>query len=194
MLLDLRYHIITIVIIFTTLAIGILIGSTMVGNELIVQEQNNLISKLEEEFLSIRMKNQRFKEEVENLEGKLDDNLEFQEMILPLVVQGQLEGERILVTGTSNISQEMAEKLIQTLQLADIKQVEILQEQTDYSTDFDSVLYLDRESKEEFDMAQFNGKQIMIDSEQLESVSDLIEVVFQISSKDLENLRGVSFE
>ncbi|WP_408954633.1 copper transporter [Natroniella sp. ANB-PHB2] len=192
MLLDLRYHIITIVIIFTTLAIGILIGSTMVGNELIFQEQNNLISKLEEEFLSIRMKNQRFKEEVENLEGKLNDNLEFQEMILPLVVQGQLEGERILVTGISNISQEMEEKLIRTLQLADIKQVKILQDQNDYSADFDSILYLDREK--EFDVAETKGKQVRVDSEQLQSVSDLIEVVFQISSKDLENLRGVGFE
>ncbi|MCK8817533.1 copper transporter [Natroniella sulfidigena] len=194
MLLDLRYHIITIVIIFITLAIGILIGSTMVGNESIVQEQNNLISKLEEEFLSIRTKNQKFKQEVESLEDKLDNNLEFQEMILPLVVQGQLEGERILVAGTNNLSQKMEEKLIQTLQLADIKQVEILQNEIDQSIDFDSILYLDRELKEEFDLAEFNGKQVLVDSRDLESVSDLIKMVFQISSKELESLRGVNFE
>ena len=53
-MIDLRYHIATIVALFLALAAGILIGSTIVGDDLLVEQQKKSIDRLEEQFLSLR--------------------------------------------------------------------------------------------------------------------------------------------
>ena len=53
-MIDLRYHIATIIALFLALAVGILIGSTIVGDDLLVEQQKKSIDRLEEQFLSLR--------------------------------------------------------------------------------------------------------------------------------------------
>ena len=144
MLVDLRYHVITIVIIFVTLAIGILIGSSMVGNDLIVNEQKHLISNLEEDFKSLRTKNKEFSKEVNYLETRLADNINFQKMIMPLVVKEQLKDQSLLVVVGNNVDSELKNKIIKTLKLADVQGLEVIEDLTTIGekSDFTKVLLL----------------------------------------------------
>lgn len=195
MLVDLRYHIITVVIIFITLALGILIGSTMVGNELIVKEQKRLIDNLEGDFIALRNENGKFQREVNNLENRLANNLEFQKMILPVVVQGQLKEDKLLVVNGSDISLEIREKILEILdlaganyRLADAKKKETLNKA-------DKILVLgqlDNSLEKEFET--FSAEIIKINKGQLETVAGRIKMVFQLAAKDLARLRSVNFE
>ena len=197
MLVDLRYHIVTIVIIFVTLAIGILIGSTMVGNDLIIRKQKNLISRLEQDFTELRTENREFKAEISSLKERLTNNFQFQKMILPLVVEGQLEDKNLLLLAGDDISTEMKEKVIQTLNLAGVKKLKLTKDKITDNENINKVLLLGevkdkfkKEDEEEF----FKEKLIVIDAKQLNSISGLIKMVFQVAAKDLEKLRRVSIE
>ena len=57
MVMDLKYHIITIIALFITLTIGILIGSTIIGSDTIIEKQQNLINDLENDFKTLRKEN-----------------------------------------------------------------------------------------------------------------------------------------
>jgi hypothetical protein len=191
MLLDLRYHVITIVIIFVTLAIGILIGSSMVGNDLLVKEQKHLISNLEKDFKSLRTKNKEFSKEVNHLETRLADNINFQKMIMPLVVKEQLKDQNLLLVVGNNVNSNLKDKIIKTLKLADAKGLEIIEDLStiDERKDFTKVLLLG-DLNEEFNYpTDLRDKFIKIDSENIKNISGLIKLVFEVAAKDLPSVK-----
>ncbi|PRX26943.1 copper transport outer membrane protein MctB [Orenia metallireducens] len=190
MLVDLRYHVITIVIIFVTLAIGILIGSSMVGNDLIVNEQKHLISNLEEDFKSLRTKNKEFSKEVNYLETRLADNINFQKMIMPLVVKEQLKDQSLLVVVGNNVDSELKNKIIKTLKLADVQGLEVIEDLTTIGekSDFTKVLLLGDLDEGLNYPINLKEKSIKIDLQSIKSISGLIKLVFEVAAKDLPDL------
>ncbi|WP_027340036.1 copper transporter [Halonatronum saccharophilum] len=188
MLIDLRYHIITIVIIFVTLAIGILIGGSMVGNELISNEHKNLISQLEKEFDFLRNENQEFAQEVNSLEEKLAMNKEFQRVIMPLVLKEQLKEKRVLLVVEEGVTNNLKDRLLEAFRLADADFVEIIKKDEGIKdNDFDKVLLLGPTiSKEKIDYSNLKDKAIKVDGNQIESISGLIKLVFEVASKELD--------
>jgi hypothetical protein len=126
MVIDLRYQIVTTVIIFLTLGIGILIGSSMVGQEGMIKEQKRLISYLEEDFSQLRKNNHRFQQRVQTLEKKLEKNNEFQKKIFPLVIKDRIEGSKVLIVYSGRNSDEVNEKVIklnEILKIAGSKEI-----------------------------------------------------------------------
>lgn len=190
MLVDLRYHVITIVIIFVTLAIGILIGSSMVGNDLIVNEQKHLISNLEDDFKSLRTKNKEFSKEVNYLETRLADNINFQKMIMPLVVKEQLKDQSLLVVVGNNVDSELKNKIIKTLKLADVQGLEVIEDLTTIGekSDFTKVLLLGDLDEGLNYPINLKEKSIKIDLQSIKSISGLIKLVFEVAAKDLPDL------
>lgn len=113
-MIDLRYHIASIVAIFLALALGILIGSTIVGDNLIVEQQKKMIDNLEEQFYALRES-----EEVltaENLrQGKIISNYEnySQTLVSPLVA-GKLQDMQIgvVISGDNDLPAGMINALV----------------------------------------------------------------------------------
>ncbi|SJZ85258.1 copper transporter [Selenihalanaerobacter shriftii] len=151
MVIDLRYQIITVVIIFLSLGIGILIGSSMVGEEGVIKEQKRLISRLETDFNQLRQNNQQFQNQVQSLQEKLETNHKFQEKILPLVIKDKINGSKVLVVYNNDDFKEKAAKMKQILRIAGsdkitIKTVNNLKENSKIET-YDYLICL---GKEEF--------------------------------------------
>ncbi|GAB6099000.1 hypothetical protein JCM16358_08790 [Halanaerocella petrolearia] len=194
MLIDLRYHIITVMIIFITLGIGILIGSTMVGNDLLIKQQQNLINNLENNLVNLRTQNSSFKTKIEELEGKLASNLKFQKTLLPLVVKGQLKNKKLLVVTGKNINSDLKQKVINTLQLANINQLEVVNNKINFEKEFNEVLIVGKVSNDIKREYSQQKQTITVGTKQLQNISGLIKLVLQLASKDLSQLRGVNFE
>lgn len=62
---DIRYHIIALVASFLALGIGVLVGSMLGGDEVLVREQKQIIDRLEEDFKYLRQENQQTRKEIE---------------------------------------------------------------------------------------------------------------------------------
>jgi len=190
MLVDLRYHVITIVIIFVTLAIGILIGSSMVGNDLIVNEQKHLISNLEEDFKSLRTQNKEFSKEVNYLETRLADNINFQKMIMPLVVKEQLKDQNLLLVVGDNVNPDLKDKIIETLKLANAQGIEVIKDLNNLGEkrDFTKVLLLGDLDEGLNYPINLKEKSIKIDLQSIKNISGLIKLVFEVAAKDLPSV------
>lgn len=57
MIVSYKYHLVSLAAVFLALAAGILIGSNLVGSEAIVQQQNSLVTRLEQDFKKLRLEN-----------------------------------------------------------------------------------------------------------------------------------------
>lgn len=87
MIYDLRYHLFTIGAIFAALGIGILIGTTLPGDELLQKEQLKLIGKIESEITEQKIKNNELNSEIKFLKNEIKKKnelqLKFMQDILP---------------------------------------------------------------------------------------------------------------
>ncbi|ADL13229.1 copper transporter [Acetohalobium arabaticum] len=125
MVIDLRYQIVTTVIIFLTLGIGILIGSSMVGKQGIVTEQQKMINRLENDFDHLRRKNNRFQQKIISLQEKIEDNQQFQQELFPVVVDGIINDETVLVVHNKSNLGDKVDKLNSIFKLAGSKRITI---------------------------------------------------------------------
>lgn len=112
-MIDLRYHIASIVAVFLALALGILIGSTIVSDNLIVEQQKKMIDRLEEQFYALRdseavltAENQRQSKIISNYEN-------YSQTLSTSLINGKLEGLQIgvIITGDSDLPAGMINAL-----------------------------------------------------------------------------------
>jgi len=115
-MVDFKYHIVSIVAIFLALAMGILIGSTIVSNDVMVAQQQKIIDRLEEQFADLREHESTLMAE-DVKKSKMITNYEnFAQSILVPVVAGQLEGRNVAVVVSGG--QAIPSGIINTLTLA----------------------------------------------------------------------------
>lgn len=112
-MIDLRYHIASIIAVFLALAVGILIGSTIVGDDLLVDQQKKLIDRLEEQFYSLREQEKVLLEQNEFQANMLANYENYSQAMLPALVKERLNGMNvaIVVTGGSDIPAGMLNAL-----------------------------------------------------------------------------------
>ncbi|MCK8824743.1 copper transporter [Fuchsiella alkaliacetigena] len=202
MVIDIRYQIITTVIIFLTLAMGILIGSSMVGQEGVVEKQKELISHLEEDFLEIRSQNQQLQEEVQLLEGELESNREFQQQLFPLAVEDRLADKRALILYEEEELEDLAWDLTGILEMAGSEEVQIklresfegkLAEEADYY-----LVYLNHQDLNEeeldFDFKNQFKELIHFSEEDFKAKQALIESILKLDGAIDNKKRSVSFD
>lgn len=112
-MIDLRYHIATIIALFLALAVGILIGSTIVGDDLLVEQQKKSIDRLEEQFLSLR-EQEKILTEANIFQTNMLANYEnYNQALLPVLVKDRLKemNVAVVVSGGSDIPAGMLNSL-----------------------------------------------------------------------------------
>ena len=184
MLVDLKYHLVTIMALFITLAIGILIGSTIIGNDSIIQQQQNLISNLKKDFKMLRKENKNFKTEINNLEEKLALNLEYRRKILSFLLKDKLSGEELLIVNGHNIEDKLVTKIIKYLQLANPKKIESLTQAKLEQQKYSKIVILGQTNKQNYKKyCHTNTKVVSFSKVELKKFSKMIEKVLAIAQK-----------
>lgn len=116
MIIDLRYHIASLVAVFLALGIGILIGSTVLGNDTLARQQKQLTDKLMVQMEQLRQKNETVQARANALEIDNNTQKQFEKQVLPVLVQGRLAGYHLAIIETNSYG--FPDDLIATLRQA----------------------------------------------------------------------------
>lgn len=100
MIVDFKFHLVSIISVFLALAIGILVGSTMIGSDIIAQQQKEIVNKLEDDFSKLRKENINLHSQVQQLDNQLALDKQFQKLTLPLLLENRLIGHSIALVFT----------------------------------------------------------------------------------------------
>ncbi|TDD33221.1 copper transporter [Nonomuraea terrae] len=106
-MIDFRYHLVSIVAIFLALAVGIVLGTTLLEEPAVrsAQEMTAQLTKTKEEL----------RVEIDTLQGRQAGNDAFIDSATPELVAGDLTGQRVLLIetpGSSTAVRESAEKVL----------------------------------------------------------------------------------
>lgn len=103
MIVNYKYHIASLVAVFLALGIGIIIGSSVLGECLvrnIVAEQERLISRLEEDYDGLKSELNISRQEIKRQKAIIEDYQRYAEDTLPQILKDQLKGKKVaLVVG-----------------------------------------------------------------------------------------------
>jgi len=92
-----RYHVATLVAVFFSLFIGILVGSIIFQDDLLVQEQNSIITELEERFKQLELKTKALQNDLKQAQAKEQLLTEGWNQIRTAVLQERLDGKQVLI-------------------------------------------------------------------------------------------------
>ena len=96
-MLNLKYHIVSLVAVFCALGIGIFVGSNLVGDDILVEQQKQVVTKLEQEFNLLREQNKSTQDELTVFKDTADDYLLYCEQTFPLLVADRLHQKPVAV-------------------------------------------------------------------------------------------------
>jgi hypothetical protein len=102
MIINFRYHIFTITAIFAALGLGILIGSSFIGHEGLIEEQKRIINNIGSDIKQLRTENNELKNNLSNLEKELTYHRNLERELIPLVVGNKLTDQQYLLVSTGN--------------------------------------------------------------------------------------------
>jgi hypothetical protein len=108
---DIRYHIASLVAVFLSLAIGIILGTVIVDKGVLVEQQKVLVRKLENEFSKLREENSR-------LRSNLKKEKEFNNIIIPLALKERLANKTVVFIQTTELTSEVKEKVVAAVKMA----------------------------------------------------------------------------
>lgn len=116
MIIDLKYHIASIIAVFLALGIGMLVGTALIGNnvnDVIVDQQNKMFEQMKTDLYKMRYDNKTAKEEIALYKSSLELDREFNRAILPVLTAGKLEDKKIavIISDNSNLHNEWIETL-----------------------------------------------------------------------------------
>ncbi|MDI6711344.1 MAG: copper transporter [Bacillota bacterium] len=101
MIINLRYHIVSLVAVFLALGIGILIGSAVLGNDTIAQSQQQVADRLEKHLNELRHENEVVRQQLAALQAENAVQRQFSKDALPFLVAGRLAGVNVALVETS---------------------------------------------------------------------------------------------
>ncbi|SFR02544.1 copper transporter [Desulfoscipio geothermicus] len=90
MIVDYKYHIASLVAVFLALGIGILIGSTLLGNDALIDYQKQVTDRLENQLQSLRETNEAIQARANTLEIDANMHKQFEKQVLPVLMAGKL--------------------------------------------------------------------------------------------------------
>jgi hypothetical protein len=109
-LIDFRYHLISLIAVFLALGLGILMGSVVLS-EKYVQRLENRVAQFEEEVDARR-------QEVSELNDRIDSFQEFALESQPRLIDGALAGEEVVLFETDGTDDRFLEALAETVEQA----------------------------------------------------------------------------
>lgn len=110
-MIDFRYHLISIIAVMLSLALGILVGSGFIAGR--------LFEDLEARVDSVSRSNDRLRSLGDELRGQLEERDEFARAVLPHLVDQQLRGEALVVIVFDGTDGAMTSSIEQELEHAD---------------------------------------------------------------------------
>lgn len=117
MIVDLRYHVVSIVSIFLALGLGMIIGANL-GHSANVQLEKQL-ARLEVTYDQIREDQKLLQASLDAKNNEIDVANQFQKAILPNLIMNRLLGKRIAVIRTNNsVDFKYAKKMVSLLRQA----------------------------------------------------------------------------
>ncbi|MCL6471976.1 MAG: copper transporter [Firmicutes bacterium] len=96
-MLDMRYHVASLIAVFLALAIGILLGTVIVDKGVISNQQSALVKRIEANFTALRDENR-------SLKAELYQKREFENKSFPVVVQNKLSDTKVIIISTGTLS------------------------------------------------------------------------------------------
>lgn len=119
MIIDIRYHIVSLVAVFLALGLGILIGTSMAGNDALVKQQSAMIDRLTETLESFKAERKELEAQAAQQEARIKADELFARKTMPLLVRDRLFGKQIaLVRTTESLGQKATDEFISALKLA----------------------------------------------------------------------------
>jgi len=94
MLVDLRYHLISLVGVFLALAVGIVVGSSFLAG--------SAVEGLKSEFGQLRDDNRKQQRLIYELTDRLNKHKEFERAVAPMLVNGRLSWQRVAIIQTGD--------------------------------------------------------------------------------------------
>ncbi|HAU31349.1 MAG: hypothetical protein XD78_1282 [Desulfotomaculum sp. 46_296] len=116
MIIDLRYHIASLVAVFLALGLGILLGGIFLKSDILVSRQKELTDRLEVQIEQLRQKNETVENELSLLKLNYKAQGDFEKQVLPLLVKGRLQGYQLAIVETNNYS--FSNNIIEAIQLS----------------------------------------------------------------------------
>jgi len=116
MIIDLRYHIASLVAVFLALGLGILVGGIFLKSDILVNRQKELTDRLEVQIEQLRQKNETVEKELSSLKLNYKAQGDFEKQVLPILVKGRLQGYQLAVVETNNYS--FSNNIIEAIQLS----------------------------------------------------------------------------
>ena len=107
---DFRYHALSLVAVFLALAIGILLGAT-IGNSLVSDADKGIRSSLHQDVVNARSA-------ASQAQGQLSQRDKIISSALPMLVQGELSGQRIAIVATGSLPGSVESEVRQTIETA----------------------------------------------------------------------------
>lgn len=96
-MVDIRFHIFSLIAVFLALATGMVIGSALAAGGSLAEKQQFMVEELQREFASLRQRERAFAARVAALEEDARRGADFASMVVPLVVGSRLSGQRLAV-------------------------------------------------------------------------------------------------
>ncbi|MGE5405060.1 MAG: copper transporter [Candidatus Saccharibacteria bacterium] len=114
-MIDIRYHVATLVAIFLALGIGIIIGSTVVGSNVLADQQQKLIGQLESQFGDLRERMDTLNNENRFVVQIARYYEQYSQAVSPPIIKNRLPGGTValIVTGGQEIPAGMLSSLSQ---------------------------------------------------------------------------------
>lgn len=109
-MIDFRYHLVSIMAVFLALAIGIVLGSTAL--------RDPVIQTVQQVADDLRATNGELREQVTSLRQKVEADQKLVKQVGPDVVEGQLEGERIIIVAAPGASGDLRAKTVRMVEEA----------------------------------------------------------------------------
>lgn len=100
-MINIKYLIVSLASVFLALGIGIFIGLSFDGQEIILEQQEALIDEIEHKFAEIRNENEELKEEINNKNIHISHYEIFTRDIFPSLIQSKLEDINVAVIETN---------------------------------------------------------------------------------------------
>ncbi len=115
-MIDIKYHIASIVAVFLALGLGILIGSTIMGDDILVDQQKKLLDRLEEQFTIFKDREVQLVQENTYKDEIIGNYENYSQALLPFLVKERLADENVAIVVTGNT--DIPSGLINTITIA----------------------------------------------------------------------------
>lgn len=99
-----RYHIASLIAVFLSLALGILLGTIFVDERILAERQNQLVEDIRKDVEKVRADNKQLSDEIKRSD-------EFEQAVLPLMIQNKLAGKQIAIVASVSEDQTVRNAL-----------------------------------------------------------------------------------